>query len=523
MLCKDDPGVGLLRHPHVARPSARGPGGPALIVVAVVTALSVVRAFAPMTYPGDLWRQSDTATIARNFALNGMNVFFPQVNWGGAGPGYVEMEFPLQPWLSAALYLVFGERVVLGRLVSLAFMLVAAAAFWQLARRLLPLTAARWALVAFVVSPAFTRWGTAFMPEATVLAFALLALLAFGRWLQEDRPVFLVGAAAATSIAALAKPTSLHIGLVMGVWMLISARSRLRRPSVYLAGLAALIAPALWLWHASGLYRTYGNTFGVISGGDSKWGTLALWTSPGFYLGNLRTEALFIYGVVGLLPALLGAAWVWRRRRDTAAFGFLAAGLVGLAVYYLAAGRYTGSEMGIQYHVFSLPFAALATGAGLAVAVDRVRPRLPRAAFLVLAGVAVLALFAESVNVLAQSLTRGLGVYGACAEALDVSVPGDLVVVGTTSLTRDGDVANNYQEPIVFFLAERTGWSLGADEYTPAVLASYRDQGARFFVNPDPDLLPAGGALAGWLATDARRVATQAANGCDIWALQRAS
>ncbi len=523
MLWRDDSSAGPARRRHTAPASEGRPGWPVLAVVGAVTVLSVVRAFAPMTYPGDLWRQSDTATIARNFALNGMNVFFPQINWGGAGPGYVEMEFPLQPWLSAALYLVFGERVVLGRLVSLVFMLVAAAAFWQLARRLLPLTAARWALVAFVVSPAFMRWGTAFMPEATVLAFALLALLAFCCWLQEDRPVFLVGAAAATSMAALAKPTSLHVGLVMGVWMLISARSRLRRPSVYLAGLAALVAPAVWMWHASGLYRAYGNTFGVISGGDSKWGNLALWTSPGFYLGNLRTEAIFIYGVVGIPLALLGAVWVWRRRRATAAFGFLAAGLVALVVFYLAVGRYAGSDLGIQYHVFSLPFAAVATGAGLAVAADRVRLRLPRPAFLALAWVAVLALFAQSLNVLAESVTRGFGVYGACAEALDVSVPGDLVVVGTTSLTRDGDVANNYQEPIVFFLAERKGWSLAADQYDPAVLASYRDQGARFFANPDPELLPAGGALAGWLDTDARQVATQAANGCDVWALQPAS
>jgi Dolichyl-phosphate-mannose-protein mannosyltransferase len=523
MLWRDDSIAGPAPDRHIAPEPEGRLGRPALVVVAVVTALSVVRAFAPMTYPGDLWRQSDTATIARNFSLNGMNVLFPQINWGGAGPGYVEMEFPLQPWLSAALYLVFGERVVLGRLVSLAFMLVAAAAFWQLARRLLPLTAARWALAAFVVSPAFMRWGTAFMPEATVLAFALLALLAFCRWLQEDRPVFLVGASAATSSAALAKPTSLHIGLVMAVWMLIAARSRLRRPSVYLAGLAALVAPALWLWYASGLHRTYGNTFGVISGGDSKWGSLALWSSPGFYLGNLRTEAIFIYGVVGIPLAVLGAVWVWRGRRDTAAFGFLAAGLIALVVYYLAAGRYTGSDLGIQYHVFSLPYAATATGAGLAAAAVWARPRLPRAAVLVLAGVAVLALFAQSLNVLAQSLTRGFGVYGACAEALDVSVPGDLVVVGTTSLTRDGDVANNYQEPIVFFLAERKGWSLAADQYNPAVLASYRDQGARFFANPDPDVLHAGGALAGWLDTDARQVATQAVNGCDVWALQPAS
>jgi Dolichyl-phosphate-mannose-protein mannosyltransferase len=515
MLWREDSTVDPARDPHGA------PGRPAVVVVALVTALSVVRAFAPMTYPGDLWRQSDTASIARNFALNGMNILYPQINWGGAGPGYVEMEFPLQPWLSAVLYLVFGERVVLGRLVSLAFMLAAAGAFWFLMRRLLPLAAARWALVAFMVSPAFMRWGTAFMPEATVTAFTLLALLMFCIWVQSDRGIWLVAAAAATSMAALTKPTSLQVGLVMAIWLALAAPQRLRRPSVYLAGLAALVAPALWLWHASGLYRTYGNTFGVISGGDSKWGSLALWTSPAFYLGNLRTEALFVYGVVGIPLALVGAVRVWRLRGSIAAFPFLAAGLVALLVYYFAAGRYTGSDLGIQYHVFSLPYAAAATGLGLAVAAAWAGPRLPRAAFVLAAGIVVVALFAQSLNVFAQSVTRGFGVFGACAEALDVSVPGDLVVVGTDSLTRDGDVPNNFEEPIVFFLAERKGWSLAADQYDPVVLASYREQGARFFVNPDPGRLPAGSALARWLDTEAQQVRSAPVDGCDIWALSR--
>ncbi len=75
-------------------------------------------------------------------------------------------------------------------------------------------------------------------------------------------------------------------------------------------------------------------------------------------------------------------------------------------------------------------------------------------------------------------------------------MPGHLAVVGTDRLTRDGDVANNYQEPIVFFLADRKGWSLAADQYALALLASYRQHGARFFANPDPDLLPAGSTLA---------------------------
>jgi hypothetical protein len=93
-------------------------------VLVAVTVLSVIRCFGPLSYPGDIWRQADTATIARNFARNGMDLFFPQIDWGGAGPGYVETELPLMPWLTGALYLVFGEQEWLGRLVSLVFMLV---------------------------------------------------------------------------------------------------------------------------------------------------------------------------------------------------------------------------------------------------------------------------------------------------------------------------------------------------------------------------------------------------------------
>ncbi|GAA1291396.1 hypothetical protein GCM10009609_69670 [Pseudonocardia aurantiaca] len=490
-----------------------------LVVVAVASVLSVVRAFGPMTYPGDIWRQSDTATIARNFATGGMNLFYPQINWGGAGPGYVETEFPLMPWLSAALYQAFGEHVWLGRLVSLAFMLVATAAFWGLARRLLPPAAARCALIAFAVSPAVMRYGTAFMPEATVLAFYLLALLAFCRWMQEDRRIWLAGAAAATSAAALVKPTSLHIGLVMGIWLLLAAPSRLRRPSVYLAGIAALVAPALWMWHASQLHAEYGNTFGVISGGDSKWGSLALWTSPAFYLGNLRTEIIFIYGVVGVPLAVIGAVRLWRAR--PAAFPLVVAGSVALVLYYFAVGRYSSSDQGIQYHIYSLPYAATCVGIGLAAMSGWLRPRLAPAVFPAVAALAVVALSAESVNVLAGSMTDQSGAFGRCADALtEVSRPGDLVVVGTTSTAVVDGVTNNYQEPVIFYLADRKGWSLAADQQDPALLAAHVRDGAEFLVEPDPALVPPGSALSDWLAANATQVRSFAADGCDVWALQ---
>jgi 4-amino-4-deoxy-L-arabinose transferase-like glycosyltransferase len=512
--------------PTSSRPEPARLGRWVPVIAATVTALAAIRALAPMTaYPGDMWRQSDTATIARNFAANGMDIFFPQINWGGAGPGYVETEFPLMPWLAALTYLVRGEHIVLGRLVSLAFVLIAAAAFWGLVRRLLPASAARWALAAFFLSPAFMRWGTAFMPEATVLAFYLLALLGFCRWLQEDRLRFLVWAAAATSAAALVKPTSLHIGLVIGLWLAFAARDRLRRPSLYVAGLAALVAPALWLRHAAQVHAAYGNTFGVISGGDSKWGNLELWLSPDFYLGNLRTEAIFIYGFVGIPLAVLGVGWLRRRQASSAAAGLsplplLGAGAIALTVYYFAAGRYTSTELGLHYHVYSLPYAALATGAGVTALLRRSRTRLSPPRVTVLAAVVAVLLGAQAMNVLAQSIRDRAGVYSNCSTALDaVAGQPDLVVVSTQSRTIEDGVTNNYQEPQVFFLADRKGWSLAADQHTPEQVAGLRDAGARFLVEGYPQLVPAGGPLATWLADNTEQVSSLDEDGCDIWEL----
>jgi len=244
--------------------------------------------------------------------------------------------------------------------------------FWALAKRLLPARTARWALIAYVVSPAVMTWGNAFMPDVTVLFFYLLTLLFFERWLVQDRLIWLVAAAAAASIAALAKPTSLHVFLILLIWLAISARDRFRRPSLYIATVASLILSALWLWHSHELYVHYGNTFGVISGGDSKFGTIAIWTSSLFWTGNIIIESTLIYGIIGVPIALLGAWHAWKARGPV----ILAAGFPALVVFYVAVGRYS-FKLGPQHHIFSLPFAAILVGIGIQAIAGWLHGRVP--------------------------------------------------------------------------------------------------------------------------------------------------
>lgn len=72
----------------------------------------------------DSWsyRQSDIAMVARNFHQHGYDILSPRIDYGGAQPGYVGMEFPVVPFIGAAIYQPFGEREAIGRAVSLIFL-----------------------------------------------------------------------------------------------------------------------------------------------------------------------------------------------------------------------------------------------------------------------------------------------------------------------------------------------------------------------------------------------------------------
>src|SRR5512136_2252854 len=65
------------------------------------------------------WRPTDLASIALNYYRNGFHFLYPQIHWGGNGPGFVEMEFPVVQYVTALLYTVFGVHDALGLLIPL--------------------------------------------------------------------------------------------------------------------------------------------------------------------------------------------------------------------------------------------------------------------------------------------------------------------------------------------------------------------------------------------------------------------
>jgi hypothetical protein len=153
------------------------------------------------------------------------------------------------------------------------------------------------------------------------------------------------------------------------------------------------------------------------------------------------------------------------------------------------------------------------------VLAHRLRTRVPRPRLGATAVLVVLLLGAQSLYIWGRSFEDGYGVHGVCAARVSaLSTPDDLVVVGTDSASVDGAVPNNYEQPIVHYRADRRGWVLAADWYDRTdLVAGYRDDGARFFVDPFPNQMT--GSLRAWLDGNGVRVTSAAAEGCDIWRL----
>lgn len=480
-----------------------------IILTAVIGRLALIPT--PLTYATDTWRQADTASIAHHFLINGFKILYPQIYWGGNGPGYVETEFQLYPFIVASFYALLGEQLWLGRLVSLLFATAVFVVFYALARKLLNPAAALWALLFFVTAPLSIRYSVAFMPEAAVLFFYVAALYCFLCWLDEQRAKWLWLTAVTTALAILIKPTAIHIGLIFALLALFRyGMAIMKRWELWLAAGVALLPAVLWYAHARQLYLTYGNTFGLFSGGDSKFGNLDYWLSPRFYLNLALLDGKWIFAGTAVILFLIGLAITLKQKQF-----WLVTAVGVIALYYMIVARYAQVDWGIQYHIYLLPYAALGAGLGLDWLLAAHQPRFVGPVI----GLLLLAVYlGASARIYLGMLNVPNDVRIACAAHVAQLVPEDaLIIASNDSFSMDGNVPNNFEEPTLFFYSNRYGWSLPADWYQPARLQTYQQVGARYFVIYNQQGYLENPALVEYLKTNATQIGPGIENYCGIY------
>lgn len=486
---------------------------PQLTIISLGFILRLPLLFTPLSYIPDHWRQTDTASIAYHFFVNGYRLLYPQIFWGGNGPGYVETEFQLYPYLVSILYYPFGEQLWLGKLVSLVFSVIAWLVFYKLALKVFRENfPAIWALFYLVFSPLYLRYSVAFMPDATVIMFYIVALFFFVNWTKTSMRHHLILAAISSALAILVKPTSIHIGLVFALLALHQWGVKiLRRWEVWLSIAIALIPGILWYWHARNIYLTYGNTFGLLSGGDNKFGNLGLLLAPHLYYHIPFLDMKWILGYEAVFLFLAGVV-IATKRKDLRLIIF---GIVSVGLYYLILSRYAHEEWAMQYHVYMIPFAALAIGLGVKWTFDEYKGFARTEILWLSTGV----FLAFTFFTFFQMLTSGNdNKFYVCAGYVKELVPSsERIIVSTPSKAIVNGIPNNYEEPEIFFYSKRYGWSLPADWHSPEKLAEYRSLGATYFVIYSKDLLENNPPLTDYLERNSIQIGPGIEDGCAIF------
>jgi hypothetical protein len=433
---------------------------------------------------GASWRECDTQAIARNFSRYGVDLLRPRIDWGGDGPGYVESEMPLYTAGVALLLQRFGEVEWPGQFLSLLALAGTSLALALGTRRRLGNAPAALAGLALLGSQLGVSLSVSVMPDASALLGFTLGWLAFLRFAELGRSRDLWLSGAATLLAAWVKAPALQLGLAQFLLLALAHRERLKRFDTWLVWALVLLGAAAQLWQARQLFLETGLTFGVLSGGDTKFPSAGHLLMPGLYLDLLEMALRFGPGLVGLLALL--ALLLWRRLAATE-FALLASYGLGVVVSM----RYSHSpDSGAHYHVFGALLGAWLVGRAAAVATQSSLgwrgPRLFAAATLGLVLVPYLghALLERDwrANVRSASTVRLAKLAAAHSR------PGDLLVVRSPKPTRDPfwQRRNNFEEPTVLYLADRRGWVLPADAVFEQELPRFGARGARLFVDSRP-------------------------------------
>ncbi len=203
------------------------------------------------------WRQTLTATVAKNFFTGHMNLFTPSTNWAVE---HYEFEFPVYSYLVALLYKIIGFHDMLGRLVAIAFSLGSMWMLYLLGKRYFDKNTAVAAIAAFAVLPLAIYYTRTFMPESAMLFFSIGLLYFFTRWLDTDEWKHFILACLFATFTFLIKLPALYMGGPLLFLACLKFRGKIfTQYKLYLFVLLALTPPFLWYSHMADLHaQTHG-------------------------------------------------------------------------------------------------------------------------------------------------------------------------------------------------------------------------------------------------------------------------
>lgn len=259
------------------------------------------------------WRQADTASVARNFARDGINFLYPQSDnlqpmneYGLDNPNrYFINEFPLYNAMVALFYQQYGVNPAYGRMVSIFFAALGSFFLYLLVRRTTSTTLALITLFFYTFNPFNIFYGRVFMPDPAYVAMSIVAVYWCVRWVDSKNFWHGLLMGLSFAIATLFKPYALFIALPMFYWVLVNWKFKLFTSyQPYLLAVLALLPLYLWRRHVDANPEgTFSSTW-LYNGGDIRWtGAFFRWLIFDRFNRLIFATGGFVLFVVGIFKS----------------------------------------------------------------------------------------------------------------------------------------------------------------------------------------------------------------------------
>lgn len=415
------------------------------------------------------WRQSQTASIIRNFAEDRYNLLYPQVDWGGGPPGYIESEFPIYQFISATGYKLFGIHECIPRLVSIFFGLLTIVFLYLLVKEICNVKAALWTAFFFSILPLSIYFGKAIMPTAMLLCLCTIALYAFYRWYLHNSLMMLVFSALSLSVAVMIKPYMLTLGLPLAYLSFRKFKIKtFIRPELLVFAVIVFVPSILWYYHAHQLELQTGLSVGVWGFGSDKWGnwnmvmTLDFWNRVLFWHFTKQHMAGF-----AVIPFVI-SMFLPRRSSDEKFFDFWLLAMLAFVVI-VAKGNYV-------HDYYQMPLTmpvCIFLGKIFGNYFDLSNPKLRiQARALLILLILIIGGSAYKYTKLYQREQTDKILYADLPKAVSQNVDKDELII---SLTKRGS-------PMILYHAHKRGWIVSAGSLNDNLLNDLKSQGASHIV-----------------------------------------
>ncbi len=134
-------------------------------------------------------RQTDTNSVAYNFAFTNSNILYPQnflIRPSGNINSYFFLEFPLYGYIIGILYRLFGYHIELAHLFNLFLYLIATGSMYVFVKKFIDEKTALWAAFFYSFSPASIFFlGHAVHPDNFAVTLTLFALALYVLWKEK--------------------------------------------------------------------------------------------------------------------------------------------------------------------------------------------------------------------------------------------------------------------------------------------------------------------------------------------------